>query len=33
MFRMTGLVFGLFVLAPTGIVAAVYLTVRLNSRR
>jgi hypothetical protein len=29
----TGLFFGVILFVPTGIIAAIYLTVRLNSRR
>jgi hypothetical protein len=33
MFQVTGLFFGIFLIAPASIIAAIYLTVRLNSRR
>lgn len=33
MFDMTGAFFAIFLLGQTGTIAAIYLTVRLNSRR
>lgn len=33
MFGFSGLLFGLVLIAPSSIIAAVYLTVRLNTRR